>query len=295
MVIRSEIDDRIEKCQKILEADPSSQIFAALAEACRKNGDLEKAFRICQNGLKIHPDYGSAHVIMAKINLDRGLYDWAEIEVEKAAKNDGYTRTVEMLQAEIYIYKGQFNDAIKILRRLSEADPDNSQIKKLLDIAQRIPEEQALMQASHAGSVRVVRNKNKTTGKAEIEKPPEVKVEEEDIKYSSKDILIKGVAVPSVNGALFLNFEGLVVETEWSLEFDWNTCGAVFGEVEKQLEKELVENSFGKVKTVLLETETLVYYLIKVDDGVFLFVANKSVNLGSLRMRLEKLFEKYQH
>ena len=44
MVDRSDIDERIEKCNKILDENPSSQIFAALAEAYRKKGDLEKAF-----------------------------------------------------------------------------------------------------------------------------------------------------------------------------------------------------------------------------------------------------------
>ena len=86
MTTTVDIQDRISKCQKILETDPNSQIFAALAEAYRRNGDLDKAFRICQNGLKIHPSYGSAHVVMAKINLDRRLYDWAEIEAKKAAE-----------------------------------------------------------------------------------------------------------------------------------------------------------------------------------------------------------------
>ena len=98
-----ELDDRISKCEKILDSDPNSQIFAALADAYRKKGDLEKSFRTCQNGLRIHPSYGSAHVIMAKVNLDRGLYDWAEIEAEKAVEIDGRTRSIELLLAEIYI------------------------------------------------------------------------------------------------------------------------------------------------------------------------------------------------
>ncbi len=105
MAAFTELDERIEKCQRLLEADPNSQIFAALAEACRKKGDLDLAFRICKNGLKVHNNYGSAHVVMAKINLDRGLYDWAEIEAKRASELDGKTRTIDLLLAEIYIYK----------------------------------------------------------------------------------------------------------------------------------------------------------------------------------------------
>ena len=68
MIDLDEIEDRIAKCNKLLDANPNSQIFAALAEAYRKKGELDKAFRICQGGLRIHPSYGSAHVVMAKIN-----------------------------------------------------------------------------------------------------------------------------------------------------------------------------------------------------------------------------------
>ena len=53
MATTSELDDRIEKCQRLLDADPNSQIFAALAEAYRKKGELDLAFRICKNGFKL--------------------------------------------------------------------------------------------------------------------------------------------------------------------------------------------------------------------------------------------------
>jgi len=141
MISTAELDERIFKCRKIIEEDPNSQIFAALAESYRKKGELDKAFRVCQSGLKIHPSYGAAHVVMAKINLDRGLYDWAEIEAQKAMELDGRTRTLELLLAEIYIYKGEFDQAIKLLKQLHDADPNNAQISKLLDIARKLPEE----------------------------------------------------------------------------------------------------------------------------------------------------------
>ncbi|MFQ5499976.1 MAG: tetratricopeptide repeat protein, partial [Candidatus Zixiibacteriota bacterium] len=140
----AQLDERIAKCRKILDLDPNSQIFAALAEAHRKRGDLDDAFRICQNGLRIHPSYGSAHVVMAKVNLDRGLYDWAEVEGEKAAKLDGRTRAIELLLAEIFIYKGEYPKAVALLTKLHDADPDNDQIQKLLDIAQKLPEERTV-------------------------------------------------------------------------------------------------------------------------------------------------------
>jgi tetratricopeptide (TPR) repeat protein len=286
MLAPAAIDERIEKCQKILSEDPNSQIFAALADAYRKKGDLEKAFRICQNGLRIHPSYGSAHVVMAKINLDRGLYDWAEIEAQKAVTIDGRTRSIELLLAEIYIYKGEFNAAIKLLERLNQSEPDHPQIKKLLAIARRLPQEHAVLTGASDAADRLSAEIAETKLGAV---PPQ-----QPVKLNAKEVLAKSIAIPGIDGVLFMNLEGLVVESEWMLKMDPAACAATMGEISKEVDKGLMKSSLGKLSTVLIETDDLIFYLVQVPDGVFHFSANGSVNLGTLRMRIENLLAKYQ-
>ncbi|UCG60602.1 MAG: roadblock/LC7 domain-containing protein [Candidatus Zixiibacteriota bacterium] len=286
MINAVEIDDRISKCQKILDVDPNSQIFAALAEAYRKKGEFEAAFRVCQNGLRIHPNYGSAHVVMAKINLDRGLYDWAEIEAKKAADIDGRTRTIELLLAEIYIYKGEFHEAIKLLRKLNEADPNNDQIKKLLDIAQKIPEEQTAL----AG-------KDKVDDEKESDSTDGVQVADESASKSilgTRDVIERAMKTGGVEGALLVNFEGLVIDAEWNLATDPSLCSATLGDVSNVLSQDLVRSSFGNFQTVLIEAGNATFYLVRVHNGLFLFVVNESANLGTLRMKVENLLDNYQ-
>ena len=286
MVATADLDERIFKCRKILEDDPNSQIFAALAESYRKKGELEKAFRVCQNGLKIHPSYGPAHVVMAKINLDRGLYDWAEIEAQKAMELDGRTRTLELLLAEIYIYKGEFDQAIKLLMQLHEADPNNTQIARLLDIARKLPEEAAEM-----------------TGQA-VEQPGDT---DETVVQSSgdeKEAVSEGMtaaqfldavrSIPGVRGALFVNFEGLVMDARWDLDMDQARCGATIGELGNELNKSLLEGSFGAVRSVLVETAGPTFYVIREQDGAFIAVTDETCNLGTLRMKMEKLVARYR-
>jgi tetratricopeptide (TPR) repeat protein len=287
MISSVELDERIGKCQKILEVDPNSQIFAALAEAYRKKGELDKAFRICQNGLKIHPSYGSAHVVMAKINLDRGLYDWAEAEAKKAAEVDGMTRTNELLLAEIYIYKGDFNRAISLLKKLSLADPTSSQIKKLLEIAQRIPEEQTRITGISAYH-------DDTPPEVEAATPESAVADQPVEELAPKELLTRAIRIPGIDGALFINHEGLVIDSEWVLKLDLTTCGAALGEIGNALSSELVKSSFGNFQAVLIETAQVTFYLIKKHDGLFLFVANESANLGTLRMKIENLLVSYR-
>lgn len=284
MTIAAEIDDRIAKCQKILDLDPNSQIFAALAEAYRKKGELDKAFRICQNGLKIHPSYGSAHIVMAKINLDRGLYDWAEAEVEKAIEIDGRSRAIELLLAEIYIYKGEFNSAVKLLKSLHQSDPDNKQIKKLLDIAIKLPEEQQAVTNSPAAEP------DEESAEAE---PEMERASVDQPSLSNRDLLAQALLIPEVNGALFINNEGLLVNSEWALPLDPDLCGATMADADSYLSEELVKYSFGNISTVLIETADRMFYLVKVEEGMFVFAGTARTNLGTLRMKLTDLFERY--
>ncbi|MEW5993151.1 MAG: tetratricopeptide repeat protein [Candidatus Zixiibacteriota bacterium] len=284
MVSVSELDDRIAKCEKILEADPNSQIFAALAEAYRRKGQLDKAFRICQNGLRIHPSYGSAHIVMAKINLDRRMYDWAEIEAKKALEIDGQTRSIRLLLAEIHIYRGQTEAAVKLLKQLSEADPDNTQIRRLLDISLRIPKEQP------AGAGPSTQPQARSAV-AESERAPAQP--DTLLSLTEGDVIRLGRQIPGVSGALYVNSEGLIVESNWSAGVDATACAAGLSEVGNSVNQELVESSFGRVHMMLIETEDLVFYLVRAGGGSFLFAAEESVNLGTLRLQMERLLSNY--
>ena len=284
MATTSELEERIEKCQRLMEADPNSQIFAALAEAYRKKGDLDLAFRICKNGLKVHNNYGSAHVVMAKINLDRGLYDWAEIEAKRATELDGKTRTIGLLLAEIYIYKGDFRQAIKILKELHSKDIDNPQIKKLLEIAQRIPEEQK----AQSGAIQVESGRIEVT---EVARPGDSPIAIGPVGLDLKGLMEEALAVKGIRGALLVSNEGLVAESRWQLKCDVNECGAVMSEIWKSLSGQTLSDAFGKANNVLIESSDLMFYLVKSHNGVLVFAAGPTMNLGTFRLKIEGLLE----
>jgi predicted regulator of Ras-like GTPase activity (Roadblock/LC7/MglB family)/predicted Zn-dependent protease len=285
MTIASELDDRIEKCQRILDQDPNSQIFAALAEAYRKRGELERAFSICQSGLKIHPSYGSAHVVMAKINLDRGLYDWAEAEVDKAIELDGSNRAIELLLAEISIYRGEFGKAVRLLKKLSQSDPNNSQIQKLLEIAMRIPEEQTAIMAGKAAG---------KTAEPEAREPAPRETITEQAPLDAVQLIAETMQLQEIQGSMFINPEGMVVESDWAMPLDSSTCGAAMREISNFLNQELVKSKFGGVGTVLIETEEPIFYVVNVGDGSFVLAGSSRTNLGALRMKMAHLVERYR-
>ena len=281
-----EIQERIDKCQRILDSDPNSQIFAALAEAYRRQGDLEKAFRICQSGLKIHPSYGSAHVVMAKINLDRRMYDWAEVEARKAAELDGWTRATELLLAEIHIYKGDYEGAVKLLKQLTKGDPDSVQIQRLLHIAEQLPRPGESQEQSATASA-----PPDQSGAVAYEQETPQGLGPAQTIGGIGSLLSQAIGIPGVDGALFVNAEGLIAESQWTLGQDANLYAATLCEIGNRLHDDLMAASWGHVRTVLVETSDRIFYLVRRADGLLVFVVDDGTNLGGLRLRLQNLLD----
>ena len=131
-----ELNQRIATCQRILAQNPNSTIFASLADAYRKKGMLDKAHKLCEAGLKVHPHYGLAHLVMAKISLDMNLLDEAAYEVNWVNDHGLPMETVGPLRASLLLKRGRINEAKELLQELSLSHPGNQQIIGLLRVAE---------------------------------------------------------------------------------------------------------------------------------------------------------------
>jgi tetratricopeptide (TPR) repeat protein len=280
MAFATELDDRIAKCNKILDENPNSQIFAALAEAYRKKGELERAFRTCQSGLRIHANYGSGHVVMAKINFDKGLYDWAEIEINKAIELEGTSHTTDLLLAEILIYKGEFNRAIKILNKLTAQDPNNPQVKKLIDIARKLPAEAAR---------KIEIPKRKEAVSQAPSKPVETRPAE---SLTLKQFMDEVAAIPHVEGVLLINRDGLISDSRWEDSGTADMFGAVGRDIEKTIQTQIDCCKFGAYENILLEMQEIVFNFVSIKGNLLLIKASRQINLGTLRLKLTSLLDR---
>lgn len=283
----TQLDDRIAKCNKILNENPNSQIFAALAEAYRKNGELDKAFRICQTGLKIHPDYGSAHMVMAKINLDKGLYDWSEMEAKKATELDGDSHATDLLLAEIQIRRGEFTKATRILDKLQTADPNNQHVMKLLELAKKIPLEAPERRAPVSQPKAEAPRTEAPEPVAEVPQPPE--------KLTIKDMIEIVSGLTGVEGVVLINSEGLVAEYKWGDGDSPDAYAAVAKDIESTAQSQIGISGFGKCQNIFCEAGDLVLNLLPLKENLLLIKANKRVNLGSLRLKLTGLLGKLDY
>jgi tetratricopeptide (TPR) repeat protein len=64
------------------QEDPTSRVFAPLAESYRRLGRLDEAIDICLEGLKHHPDFPGGRVALARCFFDKRKYNKAREELE---------------------------------------------------------------------------------------------------------------------------------------------------------------------------------------------------------------------
>ena len=262
-----ELDERIEKCEEILTQNPDSFIFAALSDAYRKKEELAKAFSICNKGLKLHPDYGPGHLVMAKINMERGMYAEAEKELSLAIQADGRTRTTELLLAQIFMKKGQIKDAKMILEKLKAADPENQMVKDLLN---KLKEEADLGRVGFQDMMAKER--------WQIEKIVDLKDAVDYLKL-----------LPFVLGALVVEQDGLVVQGKLNPQFNREILGAIAVTISKYAKDGMSKIGFGELEQILVEVENFKLWVIKFEKYRFVLCCSAEVNLGALKIRIAEL------
>ncbi|HEV8263364.1 MAG TPA: tetratricopeptide repeat protein [Gemmatimonadales bacterium] len=133
MVYTSEI----EKLERRWAENPKGRNFAPLADAYRKAGELDRAIELCQNGLALHPDYVSAHIVFGRCMIDQKNDPAAADVFRKVLGLDPENIIALKILGEIAERNGRFDEAVEWLGRLLNADPMNGDAAEALSRAKR--------------------------------------------------------------------------------------------------------------------------------------------------------------
>lgn len=120
----------IERYQVILERDPTSRVFAPLAEAYRKLGLNSRAFAICKSGLEYHPDFAGGHIAMARTLMDLQETQKAITHLERAVELSPENILAHQLLAELYLHLKMHRKALSAYKMLLFLSPDNAKAQK---------------------------------------------------------------------------------------------------------------------------------------------------------------------
>lgn len=121
----------IEKLEQRFNEKPE-QWFAALADAYRKAGDLDRALEIVEQWIDQRPNYTSGLIVLGRVRVDRKEDEEAAKAFEKVLSIDGENIIAVKSLSEICQRAGDEAGVRRWLGRLLEIDPLNEEAQEAL-------------------------------------------------------------------------------------------------------------------------------------------------------------------
>ncbi len=108
---------------KKYQEDPTSRIFAPLAEAYRKAGLLDEAIEIAREGLRVHPNFVGGRVALARALFEKKQYEEVVNELSIVVREVPDNLVAQRLLAESSLMLGRLSDALGAFKMLLYFNP----------------------------------------------------------------------------------------------------------------------------------------------------------------------------
>ena len=274
MISVAELDERIERCLTILGDNPHSQVFAALAEAYRRRGEFGRAFSVCKRGLKYHPDYALAHIVMAKLYLHQKMTDEALSSLKRAVEIDGPTRATDLLEAELHLTTGDAAAAQVVIARLRRAQPNNPLVE---DLAQQLRQLRA--SAASTEGMPHASSEQAETPHETVAPRPTAELANNWTEWAAAMGLMRGVT-----GAIVFDAPGHTLASNAQAETshaNMETLSALFRDAEAHLRKA----GWGALTEIRIEVNNRELWTGRVSDFMLGLTGNLQGTFGEVRRR----------
>jgi len=108
------------------QQNPSSVVFASIAEYLLNYGMLDEAIKVLREGLKRHPGFVSGHLVMAKVHIKRGNWEEALESTQRVLKIVPENKVAKELAQAVEVFSAE-------VRR-----PSEMKTEELLDDAETV-------------------------------------------------------------------------------------------------------------------------------------------------------------
>lgn len=123
--------DEIRQFEARLAREPTSQAYAALADAYRRAGRAEESVTLCRQGLARYPGYGTTRLVLAKALLDAGDVQAARAEILAFLGGEPEHEPALRVAVECALRAGDPREALGYVRRLVALDPHDRLVQGL--------------------------------------------------------------------------------------------------------------------------------------------------------------------
>lgn len=141
------------KYSLMYEKKPRSRVFAPLAETYRKLGMVEEAIQILQKGIKIHPTYTLAYIVLSNCFYDLQNFEMAYNTIRSFVPRNLENISMQKLFAKTCMKLGYLDEALNTYKNLLLLNPRDlfvaDQVKLLEDDLLVNEEEEFVPQATN--------------------------------------------------------------------------------------------------------------------------------------------------
>jgi diguanylate cyclase (GGDEF)-like protein/PAS domain S-box-containing protein len=123
----------MKKYQAMLGSNPSSRVFATLAELYRKQGMYDEAIGLCLKGLVHHPDYLSGRVVLGLAYFDKGMIRDAAEELERVVSAKPDHLMAARALGDVMLADGNNDRAEYYFNRVLSLAPDDQDVARKLE------------------------------------------------------------------------------------------------------------------------------------------------------------------
>ncbi len=123
---------RLEELKRILQRDPTSRQFLALAEEYRRHGKLRDAIITLERGLAVHSSAVAAHVALGRIYQQLDRFEDAIRSFTNALRIDRENLVAIRQLAEVHLTRGDRLDALKKLKLYRGLNPGDKDVDDLI-------------------------------------------------------------------------------------------------------------------------------------------------------------------
>lgn len=119
--------------ERVIAKNPTSSLFARLADALLQKGELNRAVEVCRQGLRYRPSYVSGHVVLGKCHFAACKFDEARRAFNKALHLDPCHTVAIYFLGRIDRTMGWDDLALRNFQKARELDPLSANLGTAID------------------------------------------------------------------------------------------------------------------------------------------------------------------
>lgn len=132
------LSPEIVKLMDKITQNPTSRLFVPLAEEYLKADMVEEAIIVLAEGIKNHPNYVAARVMLGKIYLQKNQIPEAQNEFEQVITVNPENILAYKKLATIYQGQGQPQKALEACKKVLTIDPSDKEAKGLIGVLEKM-------------------------------------------------------------------------------------------------------------------------------------------------------------